>query len=188
MPAGGATQPADSVPLRDIPDPVQIPTGWLWFWILLGALAVAAIIWALARRLKNPKPKLVPFIPPHRWARDRLRGATELISDPYAFCSLVSDVLRQYLEQRFSLHAPDRTTEEFLEELRRSPALTEDHKGLLENFLRQCDLVKFARMEPAEPDLRALLDAALKLVDETQELAPPPPSPAQPNLLPTNAA
>jgi hypothetical protein len=110
------------------------------------------------------------LIPPHRRAKERLRGATELLSDPYAFCSLVSDVTRVYLEERFNLHAPDRTTEEFLDELRNSSRLNDEHKALFENFLMKCDLVKFAREEPTEPELRGLLDAALRLIDETREV------------------
>lgn len=167
-----------AIQLRDIRDPVPIGPGYWWLWLLAAAALVAALVWALKRRKKKPKINPALLIPPHRRAKDRLRGATELISNPYLFCSLVSDVLRAYLEERFNLHAPDRTTEEFLEEMRRSPALTEEQKGLLRNFLNLCDLVKFARMEPAEPELRTLLDAAIKLIDETQDTMAPPPLPA----------
>ena len=173
----GAGTNGAAIQLRDIRDPVPIGAGLWWLWVIAGIALVAALIWMLKRK-KKPKINPALFIPPHRRAKDRLRGATELISNPYLFCSLVSDVLRTYLEERFSLHAPDRTTEEFLEEMRRSPALTEAQKGFLRNFLNQCDLVKFARMEPAEPELRALLDAAVKLIDETQEALAPPPLPA----------
>jgi hypothetical protein len=72
------------------------------------------------------------------------------------------------------LHAPDRTTDEFLSELRDRSPLKEDHKILLEEFLTRCDLVKFARHEPTEPELRALLDLALRLIEETQEVHAPP--------------
>ena len=41
-----------------------------------------------------------------------------LIGQPKEFCILVSDTLRWYLEERFDFHAPERTTEEFLYELR----------------------------------------------------------------------
>jgi hypothetical protein len=110
-----------------------------------------------------------------------------LLSDPYAFCSLVSDVIRVYLEERFNLHAPDRTTEEFLNELREGSQLNEEHKALLENFLTKCDLVKFARDEPTETELRGLLDAALRLIDETREVVgiqPPDPTSTPPATMP----
>jgi hypothetical protein len=79
-------------------------------------------------------------------------------------------VVRTYLEERFELHAPDRTTEEFLAELRSGSTLRPDHKALLEEFLSRCDLVKFARFEPTQDELRALLDAALRFIDETAPL------------------
>ena len=182
MPMPGPTQASGgTVALRDIRDPVPIGAGLWWLWLLGVAVLIAAIIWFLKRRKKKPALDPSLLIPPHRRAKERLRGATELISNPYAFCSLVSDVLRIYLEERFNLHAPDRTTEEFLEDLRQSPVLNDEQKVLLRNFLGQCDLVKFARMEPAEPELRALLDAAFRLIDETQE-AVPLPRPAEPAM------
>ena len=182
-PMPGATNTsAESLQLRDIKDPVPISSFWWWvgFWTILAA--VAALAYFLARRRKKV-PAIDPqlLIPPHRRAKERLRGAEELISDPYRFCSLVSDVTRIYLEERFNLHAPDRTTDEFLAELRDRSTLKEDHKLLLEDFLTCCDLVKFARHEPTEPELRGLFDAALRLIDETQEVQAPPtlPQPAE---------
>jgi hypothetical protein len=167
-----------NAPLHDIKDPIPIASPWMWVWLGVLVLAIVALIYWLKNR--KPAPKIDPalLIPPHRRAKERLRAATELLSDPYRFCSLVSDVTRVYLEERFNVRAPERTTEEFLEEQRTSPLLTDAQKDLLSNFLTQCDLVKFARHEPAEPELRALLDAALRLIDETQEAAPPPPPPS----------
>lgn len=178
-PLPGATNTsAESLEIRDIKDPVPISAFWWWvgFWTILAI--VAALAYFLARRRKKA-PAIDPqlLIPPHRRARERLRGAEDLISDPYRFCSLVSDVVRVYLEERFNLHAPDRTTDEFLAELRDRSMLNEEHKALLEDFLTRCDLVKFAKHEPTEPELRALLDAALRLIDETHEVEAPPPIP-----------
>jgi hypothetical protein len=172
VPAGPPnTNSAAVQDIRPIRDPIPLGPNLTWFWISLAVLALAALAWWWFTRKKPPVVDPALLIPPHRRAKERLRGATELLSDPYAFCSLVSDVTRVYLEERFNLHAPDRTTEEFLDELRNSSRLNEDHKALLENFLIKCDLVKFAREEPTEPELRELLDAALRLIDETREVA-----------------
>jgi hypothetical protein len=161
--------------IRDVKGPVHIPSSYAPVWWVLLALVVAAAAYFLWRKLKLRKPlaKTEVAIPPHRKAKDRLRAAGELMSDPYQFCSLVSDVLRTYVEERFDLHAPDRTTEEFMEELRTSQQLHVDHKALLEDFLSRCDLVKFARFEPTEPELRSLLDSALRFVEETIPIAQP---------------
>jgi hypothetical protein len=166
-----ATNTAEDI--RDLKGPVHIPSSYGWLWWVLLALVVAAAAYFFWRKLKLRKPLAKPevAIPAHRRAKDRLRAAGELMSDPYRFCSLVSDVLRNYVEERFALHAPDRTTEEFMEELRSSQQLRANHKALLEDFLSRCDLVKFARFEPTEPELQLLLDSALRFVDETAPLS-----------------
>src|SRR5262245_41603696 len=124
VPPTGGTNSAEAQDIRDIRGPLPLGSGLLWLWILLGVLALAMLAWWWkSKRKRAPAINPALLIPPHRRAKERLRGATELISDPYAFCSLVSDVIRVYLEERFDLHAPDRTTEEFLEELRNSSRL-----------------------------------------------------------------
>jgi hypothetical protein len=163
--------------------PVYIPDPWVWFWwVLLAVLALAAWLgWRFWR--KTPATlKLPPPIPPHEKARRKLQEALTLIHDPKPFCILVSDTLRLYLEERFEWRAPERTTEEFLFELAGADRLDQGQKDLLAEFLRQCDLVKFARYEPPQTELRALHGAASRLVDETE---PPPPKPEE--LLPAAA-
>jgi hypothetical protein len=120
---------------------------------------------------------VVPAVPAHVRARQRLQEALALLSQPKPFCTLVSDTIRIYLEERFDFRAPERTTEEFLHELRDTNLLLADQKGSLGEFLKSCDLVKFARYEPAEPELRDLHDSALRLVEETE----PRPAPALSN-------
>lgn len=155
--------------IRGIRGPIEIPSQYGWVWWLLGLIAAAAIGCWLWRKfgLKGSAAKPAVIVPPHRRAKDRLRGAMQLLSDPYQFCSLVSDVVRVYLEERFDLHAPERTTEEFLGEMRGSSALTPGQKVMLEQFLTRCDLVKFARDEPTEEELKRLLDSAMNLIDDT---------------------
>lgn len=163
--------PAGAGDIRGLKGPVEIPSGWEWLWWTLGALAVALLAWWLwrwwKRRCASPAAKIV--VPAHRRAKDRLRGALELISDPYAFCSLLSDVIRGYIEERFSYRAPERTTEEFLAEVQNSERFGAEHRLLLADFLERCDLVKFAKHEPTEPELRELYEAALRFIDETAE-------------------
>jgi hypothetical protein len=59
--------------------------------------------------------------------------------------------------------------------------LTASQKLSLADFLAGCDLIKFAKYEPAEVGLRALHEAALRLVNETEPgLTAPPAAPATP--------
>lgn len=156
--------------IRAIKPPVEIPNSWAWVWWLAGTIALIAaglLAWRWAQK-KLFKPAPVVVVPPHVRARNKLREALSLIHDPRLFCGAVSDTLRVYLEERFSFRAPERTTEEFLVDLQRTQLLSEEQKQSLTVFLQECDLVKFARLEPTEEEMRRLHDAALRLVDETQ--------------------
>lgn len=175
----GAAQPVSTNDIRDIVPPLVIRSGWLWLgWVLLG-LALAAVAFWFWRRWRAAKAAeaIVPPTPPHLRARRRLQEALAWLAQPREFCIRVSDALRQYLEERFDFHAPERTTEEFLLELKDSALLLPDQKDSLGDFLTRCDLVKFARYEPAEPELRDLHAAALRLVEETEPGEPEVQSP-----------
>jgi hypothetical protein len=191
-PPGPGTNGTVELDIRPAKPPVAVPHPWgAWLWPLLVAALVAAAwyAWRRYRRERNrPPPAIV--IPPYRRALERLRAALDLIHDPERFTVAVSDALRVYLEERFSLHAPERTTEEFLAEIQSGSVLTPLQQQLMTEFLTRCDLVKFARYEPREPELRELYDGAVRLVEETEPLlnpraagapaaaSPAPPSPA----------
>jgi len=180
-PAGlvlAATNAVQSPPaqLADIKGPWDIRSPGTWIRIAVLLLTVAALIGALWwwwRR--RPEPAGGPGESPADRARKRLNAAQDLRHDPERFATRVSEVVRTYLEERFGLQAPDRTTEEFLAELQTSVALESGHKALLGGFLTTCDLVKFARAEPGPAELDGLHDAALRLVEETAPTVVHPP-------------
>jgi hypothetical protein len=165
-----ATNSLAAADIRDIKAPVEIPSGWFWLWCVLGALGIAFasyFVWRY-RQKHRTKPRTEELIiPPHVRARRRLEQALALIYEPRPFCISVSDTLRAYLEEAFSLRAPERTTEEFLDELQSSAVLSFSQKQLLGDFLMRCDLVKFAREEPSVEQLKELHASALRLIDET---------------------
>ena len=172
--------PAVPAQLHDIKGPIEITTWTDWAIrgaIVLAALGLLAAAWWWWRRKRPPAapPRLVP---PDERARERLAAALALIEQPERFCTTVSEIARTYLEERFGLKAPERTTEEFLAELPRNAVLESRHKALLSDFLTSTDLVKFARFEPGRRELEELHGAALRLVEETTPRFVPPPLPA----------
>jgi hypothetical protein len=156
--------------IRDIKPPIEISSGFAWLWQLLVVVAIVIAAWLVWRWLKNRKINIVlpPPVPAHVRAKQKLAEALALISQPKPFVITVSDTARNYLEERFTFRAPERTTEEFLRELAGTRLLTPDQKQSLGNFLESCDLVKFAKYEPAENELRALHSSAVRLVEETE--------------------
>ena len=156
--------------IRDIKPPIEIHSGWEWFWWTLGALvlfAIASLVWRHIHK-RMTRISIAPPIPAHVRAKQKLEAALALISQPKEFCVLVSDTIRFYLEERFQFRAPERTTEEFLRELGGTDLLAPEQKESLGNFLESCDLVKFAKYEPGEKELRELHGSAVKLVEETE--------------------
>lgn len=168
-PSGGAT------PLRDVKQLEEIPSGWAWAGRVGLALGLALLGWWAWKkwRQKAAERSLVPAIPPAVTARERLREALALMDQPQPFCFSITETLRSYLEAQFGLRATEQTTEEFLESLHQSLALDRKHKSVLEEFLTRCDLVKFAKVEPARVELEDLHQSALRLVDETENFRPP---------------
>lgn len=156
--------------IRDIKPPVPISSGWEWLWWVLLGMVLAVALFVLWRWWQNKKSHvhLPPPVPAHLRAKQKLEEALALIGEPKTFCITVSDIARTYLEERFRFHAPERTTEEFLRELSDTDLLSLDQKQSLGRFLESCDLVKFAKYEPGETELRELHGAAFRLVEETE--------------------
>lgn len=160
---------------HDIHGPLDIATimGWLQRALLVALpLALLAMVWWWHKRRKKPAEEKIRESAAAR-ARERLSEAWAYLDQPERFCTLLSEIVRVYLEERFGLRAPDRTTEEFLAGLQDSVALGQVHKRLLEDFLTQCDLVKFAKGDPGRDELERLHQLAARLVDDTGVELPP---------------
>jgi len=149
---------------------MAIPNIWEWAAGAVGLFVVLAIFYVAWRYWQKRRSQILvePPIPAYIRAKQKLEEALALIARPKAFCILVSDTIRSYLEEQFDFHAPERTTEEFLRELNATDLLLPEQKESLGKFLESCDLVKFAKYEPGEPELRELHGCALRLVDETE--------------------
>jgi hypothetical protein len=156
--------------IRDIKPPVEIANGWALFWwaLIVLAVAVAVLLFSRWRKKRKLNIALPPPVPAHIRAKKKLKEALALISQPKPFVIAVSDTARAYLEERFDFHAPERTTEEFLRELGGTKLLLPEQKESLGHFLASCDLVKFAKYEPGENELRELHGSAVRLVEETE--------------------
>jgi hypothetical protein len=86
-----------------------------------------------------------------------------------AFFVQLSGIIRRYLENRFGLRSPELTTEEFLDELAKSPDLVRSHQRLLREFLNRADLVKFAHLLPDPGDVEVSLDSARRFLESTRD-------------------
>jgi hypothetical protein len=160
--------------IQDIAAPVALPAPvkpWQWGVIVAVVLSVAGFVvgWFWWRRKSAAEEDVV--IPPHEWAFGALEAllAQNLIDEgkTKAFYAGISDILRQFLERRFLLHAPEQTTEEFLRDPETGRTLPTESKRILGAFLQHCDMVKFAEHRPATEDIQGAFDTCKQFVLDT---------------------
>jgi hypothetical protein len=157
--------------------PVEMREGWGTFAWVGAALVAAAVasLWLLRRRGERVIVEIP--VPPQDWARrefallksDRLveRG---LIQE---FYYRVSGIIRGYIERRFSVSAPEMTTEEFLVAAAKDNRFGPRYGGELQYFLTACDLVKYARQIPSALEADPVRAAAGEFVERTAIEATP---------------
>jgi len=141
---------------------------WLGWVLAAVVLTVAVGIYIRRRRVQQQ----APITPPHELAREALQRLVDqdLIAKGQMerFFVELSGIMREYIERRFGIHAPERTTEEFLVEASRSDALT-GHQRRLRQFLTLADQVKFAVHHPAEEDTDESIHVLKRFVQETAD-------------------
>jgi len=143
--------------------------------LLVGAIALvlgAIVAWLVGKWLRRPRP--VPPPPPPRppWevALEELfdvRHAGLIAEGRLAeHFDRVSDTLRKYLGARYGFDGLESTTREALGVLRNMTP-TVNPLDAIETFLRQADLVKFAKTVPTADDGELALVRAEHIVRET---------------------
>ena len=166
--------------IRDIPPPLAAASRYMKYYVwgfAVAGLVLAAVVCGIVYQRHRAKNRVMgpPPVPAHELAYAQLEQLLQMdliaAGRIKAFYYRLSDVLRHYIENRFHLMAPERTTEEFLVEMASTRLLVDAHKGLVSTFLDHCDLVKFAKYAPKEQEIRAAYDSAVRLIDETKEEA-----------------
>ena len=142
---------------RDIQNAVAVPisTRSVLAWILIAgvvAIVLGGALWWILGRTRKEKPAE----PAHTWALKQL-DQLEAQSLPRqgelkAFFFQLTDIARNYIERRFDIDAPDRTTQEFIAESQRHPELDSAQAKLLGRFLKSADMVKFAGDRPGDSE------------------------------------
>jgi len=167
--------PADAeaeAELRDIKKPVEPPTDLrpmlLGLALLVLVVLVVAVIYWLQGRRRGAGGLLRPAHEVALEALSQLRRTSLLTEGRHEdYYVRLSGIVRNYVEGRFALRAPEMTTEEFLAAVGRGETLGGEHRGALGGFLSEADLVKFARHVPSESDAERAYTAAREFVEST---------------------
>jgi hypothetical protein len=161
------------------PNPPARPQREEWTFLknalLIGAIALvlgALLAWLLGKWMKRarPVPPPPPPRPPWEVALEELfdvRHAGLVAEGRLAeHFDRVSDTLRKYLGARFGFDGLESTTREALSVLREVQPPVEPLESI-ESFLRQADLVKFAKIVPSAEDGELALVRAEHIVKNT---------------------
>jgi hypothetical protein len=159
--------PADTTArIFDIIEPYKAPLtlGEIIPWLLIAAI-MAALLWFLFRLFKrlfrrkgkpevviNPDPAhIIAFRDLELLKEENLWQKGEVKQ----YYSRLTEIVRQYLENRYQVFSLELTTSETLEELVRTGFKRDEVYNNLKTILTGADLVKFAKYkpEPAENDL-----------------------------------
>ena len=136
--------------------------------LVVGALV--AFLVTLWLRRPRPAPPPPPARPPWETAFEELydlRHAGLVAEGRFAeHFDRVSDIVRKYLGARFGFDGLESTTREALYVLRRVTPRIEALDSI-ESFLRQADLVKFAKTVPSAEDCELALTRAERIISTT---------------------
>ena len=168
--------------IRDIKPPLYFPQNY-FFLIIIAAVIVAAGLFLLLRfLLKKARAKKPGFNAPSKPAYQLAFDALDALKSKNLpaqgkikeYYIQLSDIVRHYIESRFTIRAPEMTTEEFLFKLQEATLLTGNHKNLLKVFLKECDMVKFARYGPGVEEIDNSFNAAWRFIEETKPVVAEP--------------
>ena len=158
--------------IKDIAGPQNLPRKFPWVLVIIGVVLVAGILVLVFFRLRKKKMHVIPELAAHEIALLKLQSLLDkklAEQEKYKeFTIEVSDILRGYIEDRFGLRAPERTTEEFLMEAGSGLEVDDEKKEMIEQFLIHCDMVKFAHLQPTDKDVQRTFDSCRDFINATK--------------------
>jgi len=162
----------DTEDIRDVKDLIVVPEPpnyTLWGACILLGILLAVVIYFLCKR-KTPKREATPA----ERALSALDQSVSLMSEKSAepFADAVAQIIRVYIDERFGISAPRRTTEEFLRQLdpNSTPEISR-YSGELGQFLRFCDATKFGGRQIESETRTKLLNSARSFIEVTAKPA-----------------
>jgi hypothetical protein len=180
------TPPDTSAKIFDIAAPYRAPVtlGEILPWILLFLLA-ALIVWLiikLVRKFRKTKKEVIIKVniePAHVIAfRELEKLQSEMLwqkGETKKYYTRLTEIIRQYLENRFQVYSLELTTSETLEALVKTGFKKNESYNKLKSVLTGADLVKFAKYKPEPTENEASYSnswdfvLATKVIEEVEE-------------------
>lgn len=159
-------------PFRPIKDILEVPGSWLdaWPYLLAGLVLIGVVLFILLRK-KSPRPAKpraaegAGAAALRAFAELEKSGLLERGAMGESF-TRASDILRRYLEARFSIAALEEPTDAMLRSIQQHKTL-QVHGGVLREFFITADLAKFAKATPTLSEAKGALDSARAFIQQT---------------------
>jgi hypothetical protein len=170
--------------IYDIKQPIAVGYNlwdWLrdhWVWVLVGLviiLIIGGIIWYIRSRPKKEvvEPVVKIYLPPHTIALNKLQElrAKKLWQQEEVklYYSELSDIIRDYIEQRYAVATQEKTTDEIFAGIKHLD-IKDENRNQLRQILKLSDLVKFAKERPMPAENEQSIDLAISFVTQTQQV------------------
>lgn len=100
--------------------------------------------------------------------------AKKLVESGYVkeFYLELSEILKRYLGSKLEIVSLERTTEEFIGDLKNAAIPWEEYEHIRE-FLMDCDLVKFAKYKPSADEIRRIVERSFRVIDAAEDRKTP---------------
>jgi hypothetical protein len=177
--------PADTATkIFDIIKPYKAPVtvGEILPWVLIAALLAALVFFAIRfiRKMKKsgkaPEPVINPD-PAHIIAFRELEKLRDLElwqkGEIKNYYTLLTEILRRYLENRYSVFSLELTTHETLQALVKTGFKRDNNYNQLKTILTGADLVKFAKYSPEASEHESHFQNSWDFILATKEVETP---------------
>lgn len=165
--------------IKDIKLPYSAPISFAeifpWAGGGLGFVLVLLVIIYIIRKIKRNEPVVKRFKPREPAHIIALRDLSRLKNDKLwqkdkikIYYTVLTDILRQYLWNRYAIRTMERTSEEILQSLLNSDFKNEDAYNDLKEIFYTSDLVKFAKFMPIADEHEKCIKGAYKFVEDTK--------------------
>ena len=169
--------------IKDIKEIIDVPFS-LWDWILVNKVAIGIVIliiilaivgWFIYKRYQNrPVEEKEVIVPKEAADTVALRKLEELEGKKLwqkgeikEYHSLLSFIVREYIENRFEVRALEQTTDEIIPLIGDIPEVDKTLKSKLHQLLLLADMAKFAKQQPIASENEQAMKNAYQFIDQT---------------------
>jgi len=178
---------AEDMEIKDIKPPLPAPFNYrpllLFGMVIAGLVIIGLAVLLIVSRLRRPSAEMPEPLPEPEFLAlkefadlDALGLLEKGQIEPYY--TRLNEIFRRYLGLRFGIYALEFTTTEIMAALK-NQFLEHATFQAVQNFLEECDLVKFAQFIPESKAQREMTARAQKIIELTRPAPAEEPEPAR---------